>query len=351
MLTVITPTGERPEAFDLCKRMMARQNYSGPVRWIIVDDGRTEQDARFEKPGWTVEVIRPAPLWKPGQNTQGRNLRAALDRLDGGEIVTVWEDDDWYAPGWLQWVADHAHEAELIGEGFAVYYNVRARRWQRLRNDEHASLRCSVMRAGAVQTFRDCLATPYRYYDMRLWKRHADKNVFPQALTVGLKGLPGRPGIALGHEGVRGHSDADLTQLRAMIGADADWYAEFYQETPMASEYVVVKPFRYAKRDWKPGEVFECDKRIDAELHLHAKKIARAEDGQPKRRGRPRKLAVETQEAKMAGELVEKAPDAEAEASEPEVAETVDVADETPAVEDVEESEQSKRRGRRRFGK
>lgn len=346
MLTVITPTGERPEAFDLCKRMMARQTYAGTVRWIIVDDGRVEQDASFDKPGWTVEVIRPRPFWKPGDNTQGRNLKAALSKLSGGEIVTVWEDDDWYAPGWLEWVAGHAHEAELIGEGFAVYYNVRTRRWQRLHNDEHASLRCSVMRTGAIETFRDVLATPYRYYDMRLWKRHRDSKVFPQALTVGLKGLPGRPGIALGHEGVRGHADPHLDQLRALIGDEAERYAGFYQETPMANEYVVVKAFRYAKRDWKPGDVFECDKRIDAELHLHAKKIARADEVQPKRRGRPRKLTVETQEAKMAGELVEKAPEPEAE---PE-AEATEAADE-PAVEEVEETGQRKPRGRRRFGK
>lgn len=74
MLTLLTATGARPQAWAICERLMMAQDYSGPVRWVIVDDGKEAQPVTFERDGWTLEVIRPAPYWRQGQNTQARNL-------------------------------------------------------------------------------------------------------------------------------------------------------------------------------------------------------------------------------------------------------------------------------------
>lgn len=312
MLTIITPTGERPAAFEFCQRMMARQTYEGAVRWIIVDDGREPSPLWFTRAGWDVEIIRPSPLWAPGENTQGRNLLAALERVGGGDVLTIVEDDDYYAPGWLQWIADHASAAELIGEAEAVYYNVRARTWRAIGNDAHASLRCSAMRDGAIETFRSVLATPYRYYDLRLWRRHADSKVFPRRLTVGIKGMPGRPGIALGHDG-KGRFDQDGAKLRELIGDDADRYLPYFKE-PGMQKLIVIKPFRYNKRDWRVGEEFIPVKRIDGELHVHAKKVElrEAPASKPKAETPPRTLKVETQTEKLAGATLHRSSEAAA---------------------------------------
>lgn len=280
MLTLLTPTGERPDAFALCKTMMLRQTYDGPVRWIIVDDGRKAADARFSKNNWSVEVIRPDQLWSPGENTQGRNLsigvRKALEAKN--PIIVPIEDDDHYKPEWLETVAKHAPRAELIGERFARYYNVRVRRWQRLGNAGHASLRCSAMRGGAVHTFLDVLTVPYKYYDLKLWGRHESRALFDTQLTCGIKGMPGRPGIAVGHDGLKGNEDPRAAVLREWIGSDADWYLPYY-EGPYAmtkQELVVLRPFRYNRRNFQTGELFPCAKRIDVEILTHAKKIGPA---------------------------------------------------------------------------
>lgn len=273
-LTILTPTGERPEAFALCQMQLARQTYAGPVRWVVIDDGEAPSSITLRRDNWTIEVIRPTPFWKPGENTQGRNLKAGLERVGADDVLTVWEDDDWYHPDWLKTVADRIWDAELIGERYARYYNVHRRKWSRLNNAEHASLRCSAMRGQAIEAFREVLQTPNRFYDLKLWTRHKNRALFDTKLTLGMKGLPGRPGIAEGHDGLRGKPDPDGSELRRMIGDDADWYLPFYEELRMSDrKMIVIKPFRYNRRDWARGEVFTPKFKIDGELHIHAKKV------------------------------------------------------------------------------
>lgn len=304
MLTIITPTGERPEAFALCERMMARQTYQGPVRWIIVDDGQSPQAVSFQRDNWTVEVLRPEPFWQPGDNTQGRNLLAALDAIGDPKnvLLTVVEDDDWYAPEWLEKLSVEGKKAELTGEGQAVYYNARYRRYGKLRNYHHTSLRCTAMRDGAITAFREVLALSTRYYDFVLWKRHENKHVFKSDLTVGIKGLPGRPGIATGHAPEWGNPDSEMNRLRQWIGEDADWYEEYYKELPMAEQQTkkmrALKDFKYGERGViKKGEVFAL--RSDSEEALFVSCGRAAPEGAEVPKEKPRTLKVQTQEQKL----------------------------------------------------
>ena len=87
MLTLLTATGCRPEAWALCERWMARQTYAGTVRWVIVDDGPDEQPITFEREGWVLEVLRPTPRWRLGNNTQARNLSEGLAVIGADALV------------------------------------------------------------------------------------------------------------------------------------------------------------------------------------------------------------------------------------------------------------------------
>ena len=97
MLTLITPTGDRPDAFALCQQYMLAQDYPGDVRWIIVDDGVTATPVTFEREGWTVDVLRPEPM----PRSQARNLLAGMGHVAPGGRVAIIEDDDIYAPEYL----------------------------------------------------------------------------------------------------------------------------------------------------------------------------------------------------------------------------------------------------------
>ena len=109
---------------------MAAQDYPGAVRWIVVDDGPVPQAIEFARPEWELEVVRPEPLWQPGENTQARNLQAGLDQVPDGAPLLIIEDDDHYAPSWLRMADNALGRAELVGETRARYYNVSDWRWR-----------------------------------------------------------------------------------------------------------------------------------------------------------------------------------------------------------------------------
>lgn len=273
MLQVITPTGDRPEAWRLCQMFMARQTITSPVVWHVVDDGVEEMPADFRHAHIELKKYRLPP--RPGENTQGRNLQFLLDRIDPAHPVTVWEDDDYYKPEWLACVAREIQTAEIVGEIPARYYNVRWRRCDELSNYRHASLRCTAMRDSAIETFRDVLKTPHPYYDMRLWPLVTSRHLFPGSMTVGIKALPGRAGIATGHAPNSGRVDRDWHRLRQWIGADAALYEEFYEKRHDMHKRMMVahRPFPYASRRLEAGEQFEVDNEKDA-LYLRLRKWA-----------------------------------------------------------------------------
>lgn len=226
MLTLLTATGVRPEAWAICERLMLRQDYAGPVRWIVVDDGAEPQPVTFSRPGWDMEIVRPLPFWRPGQNTQARNLLAGLARVPADARVVVIEDDDWYRTDWLSTCDAMLAKAELVGECRARYYNLPLRRGRQLSNGAHASLCSTALRGSALGRLRWVCERSPKFIDLELWKRHASRHLFAGGRVVGIKGLPGRGGIGMGHrDDFRGTHDPDGSLLRQWVGTDAELYA------------------------------------------------------------------------------------------------------------------------------
>lgn len=222
MLQIITPTGDRPLAWALCQRWMAQQTYSGPVVWFVSDDGIEPQSMIFHRPGYELRSLRLAP--KAG-NTQARNLLALLDCVDRKWPVVVWEDDDYYAPNWLNTIALNLHHADLIGESPARYYNVALRIGLVLKNRHHASLCATVVQGLAIQTLISACQTKQKFIDIDLWKRHPYRYLFSGQQVIGIKGLPGRMGIGLGHQAnFTGTLDLEGQLLTQWIGKDAVFY-------------------------------------------------------------------------------------------------------------------------------
>ena len=225
MLTVLTATGERPQAWAICERLMMAQDYARPVRWVIVDDGLQAQPVTFQRAGWDLVIVRPEPYWQAGQNTQARNLRAGLAVIAADARVVVFEDDDWYAPDWLTTADAMLDKAELVGEPQARYYNVAMRKGRQLSNNAHASLCSTAMRGDALRLFRDVCQDKHKFIDMELWKRARSRHLFAGHRVVGIKGLPGRSGIGMGHAGgFVGQDDPTGALLREWVGEDARYY-------------------------------------------------------------------------------------------------------------------------------
>ena len=225
-LQLLTATGARPEAWALCQRWAARQTYTGRVTWIIVDDGPIGQRVEPMPDNWQQVVIRRAPYWQRGQNTQAANLLRGLDAVNPDVPLVIWEDDDWYAPDWLDTVARELETADLVGEHRARYYNVAQRRQQEMDNVRHASLCATAMRGAAIEAFRRACGQKKVFIDIELWRSHRNRSLFDGHRVVGIKGLPGRGGIGVGHrDSFRGRPDPNLDILRQWIGDDAEVYA------------------------------------------------------------------------------------------------------------------------------
>lgn len=226
MLTLLTATGCRPEAWSITEQLMLAQDYAGPVRWVIVDDGETAQPITFEREGWTIEVIRPQPFWRPGQNTQARNLSAGLAVIANDERVLIIEDDDHVKPTYLRAMNAMLDKADLVGESFARYYNVKTRHYRQLNNAMHASLCSTAVKGAAIEALRRECKPGVQFIDLNLWRNFKGAKLLQRnGLVTGIKGMPGRGGIGMGHRADFG-GDVDVTGsvLRQWAGSDADLY-------------------------------------------------------------------------------------------------------------------------------
>jgi len=229
MVTLLTPTGGRPEAFALLERWIERQTYRGELQWIVIDDCIPQTRLTLGQ-----DHLYPVPIWQPGQNTQARNLKAALPFIKG-EFVLFIEDDDYYAPPYIAEMVRRLAQAQFVGECGTVFYNVRYRSWYANPNRSSASLFQMGFRVqpNTAEQVANVLGTR-GYIDAELCARcRRQLRMFPRhipALSIGIKGLPGREGIGSGHYP---HDlfkpDPQLSILRKWIGVDAEQYAAFHK--------------------------------------------------------------------------------------------------------------------------
>lgn len=220
MLTILTPTGARPQAWALCMRWMRRQTYGGPVRWVIVDDGPEPQEVPTAPAGWQIEVMRPRQLWRPGRNTQLSNLRLGLSAIPSTASVAIVEDDEHYAPDFLARIAREIEAHEMVGQRLCRKYNLRTRRAKELLHPWRASLCTTAVRGGALARLRRIAGAGVVIIDGVLW-RPGLGHLFDGAYVTGIKCCPGRGGIDSGHRDTFGDThDPDLQLLRAWIGDD-----------------------------------------------------------------------------------------------------------------------------------
>ncbi len=198
-LTVITPTGDRPLAFALCKQWMAQQTRQ-PDQWIVVDDGVIPTAIT---PNMTY--IRRKPMRKDPVHTLIVNLRKAMPHINGEKIL-IMEDDEYYAPGYIERMSTELDSHEVVGIMESKYYHLPTAGFLRISNRAHASL----AQTGFTRSFLPDVEALLRsgitqYLDMNIWQNARtngkgflfhDKD---DSLYLGIKGMPGRGGIGSGH--------------------------------------------------------------------------------------------------------------------------------------------------------
>lgn len=255
-ITCITAACHRPEAWQMSEAMMKRQTVQ-PDQWLVLDED--------DPP--TVCTMGQTHIYCPEVRDKVRlneKLRIAFSPgVITGDIVVFWENDDWYAPTWLEQCIAGLANAHIFGEGKALYYNVAERWWFEHNNQDHCSLCSTAVRREAFDTVRAHLKQPNPFIDQAIWRSiSSDKRkiVMPPRidkprLVVGIKAMPGRVGYSGAHT-VRdkaARDDLNLSVLSGLLGEDAKLYEPFYRPTMKRPTLSIIPPKVELPKPLPPG--------------------------------------------------------------------------------------------------
>lgn len=231
-ITCITPTGDRPLAFALCQRWMMRQTMQAD-QWIVVDDGRNPAE-----PSVPMEYVRREPRGDDPKCTLAVNLREALPRITGNKILVI-EDDEYYAPGYIAEMSRRLDVYELVGICRSKYYHVPTGGYMTNGNGGHASLAETGFRASFLPVVSSCIGKgiDIHWLDTQLWRianSSGSRNFhlfvdLDEPLYVGIKGLPGREGVGIGHQtrAYRTRDGVNREILKRWIPRDYQVYLDY----------------------------------------------------------------------------------------------------------------------------
>lgn len=235
-LTLITPTHDRPVAFDLCQKYMERQTYSGEIQWIVADGGDTPVSCRL---GQTH--VRTNPVDR-GVESFRKNYVEALKLIKHDRVVFI-EDDELYKPDYLKRLNElFDTDVDAVGQARPRYYNVRYRKFMIHSNAVRRTSLCqSGFRSHCIQPMIDWLTVQRSpiYLDSHLY-RHLSQfnikrvNLDPEStLVVAMKGVTGSAGVGIGHQkksnGIL-FDDPHGVILREWCGDDAVHYEGMYEQ-------------------------------------------------------------------------------------------------------------------------
>lgn len=220
-ITCVTVTGDRPEAFELCRRWIDSQTVK-PDQWLVIDDGYDPIPLSLQT---GMDYVRRNPTDGEG-HTLVLNLTEALPHIKGDKIL-IMEDDDWYGPEYIKTMSYYLNAYDMVGEGAARYYFAPLMLFRRLHNSNHSSLCQTGFTRKVLPIFEKCIpGNPY--VDARLWGAGVNNRyIFMDTsdklkLHCSLKGLRGRKGIGEGHtataKNIHYQLDAGLNQLIEWVG-------------------------------------------------------------------------------------------------------------------------------------
>lgn len=232
-ITAVTCTADRPEAFKLLEKYVARSTVKLDQH-LILDDGNVPV-----KPTAGTHIY--CPECRGGTSMINKLKIAFTPGLITGDIAIILEDDDIFAPNWIETCVKALGDGkcDLFGEGRAVYYNVRDRWWFEHGNMQHASLCSTALTKRIFPTLLRLCNDPNPFIDDRLWKAvsaNRKRMLDPlqnggKRLVVGIKAMPGKVGYGGGHAKVdrNARQDPDGAKLRALLGdEDAAVYSRFW---------------------------------------------------------------------------------------------------------------------------
>ncbi|WP_165612662.1 rhamnan synthesis F family protein [Limimaricola pyoseonensis] len=230
---VLTPTGDRPVAFNRCIDMVLAQTVR-PREWIVVDDGVLPLTEQMRLPGWVTYVRREArPDDAP--HTLSHNILAGLEHISA-ERVLIMEDDDWYSPRYAAFLLPYLDDHDMAGLNRIRYHHLRGSAWKEGFPPAHTAFAQTGFRMGHASAHLAAVCRTGRaeirekgLVDRHWWQSFEGRKILVgehPRLHAGLKGGFGRPGLASGHGRHEPDyiPDPDGAELASYMGDDARHY-------------------------------------------------------------------------------------------------------------------------------
>lgn len=249
MISLITCTGFRPEAFALCHKYVCRQTYKGPIQWIVITDDPDKSTListlKSVPTNIHPELYNGPDEWKPEFNTQRGNMNEALKHVKGQKVLFI-EDDEWYSPRYVDEMFKLLNFVDICGETNALYYHVQIPGWKRMHNYRHVSLCQTGIKSSLLPNIIKAVNSGEMYFDINLWNQAHEQRVScclfeSMDLCVGMKGLPGRGGLGAGHKNRDYLMDPGLVKLREVIGPDVELYKPFVRKYEKESKSPAIR--------------------------------------------------------------------------------------------------------------
>lgn len=201
---------------------MARQTVQ-PDEWIVADGGQVPATLTMGQ----IHLHQPS---EPGAANLAGNILRALDAVTG-DVVVIAEDDDYYLPGHIEACVEGLRRQPAYGCNRLLYFNVAHRCWVQMANRGSALCQTAFRREMVPEmqrAAREAMAAGSFGIDGRFWASRQHMARGPQT-CIGIKGLPGTPGLGIGHRpkssrGKRWLPDPELKHLRRLIGNDVENY-------------------------------------------------------------------------------------------------------------------------------
>lgn len=216
-ITIITPTADQPRGIELLETYMKRQTIQ-PDQWIVADDGDVPATLTM---GQTHLVAKRE---HEGAKSLASNMLRALEAVEGGAVI-ICEHDDWYAADHIEMCLRQLSGYDATGSVWQRYYNVEHRVARVMRNIG-STLCNTAFQSALVPSMRKAAQTALERnsigVDALFWQSVPSGNVHEVNTVVGIKGLPGRKGLGMGHKPPDKHwtRDPEMVILQEWIGSD-----------------------------------------------------------------------------------------------------------------------------------
>lgn len=234
-LTLITLTGLRPEAFNRLEDMVLAQSIwdaEPDISWIVIDDCKPDTEMHCKQ-----RYFRGPQTWKPDLNTQRGNLDRALGKIEiDSDYIFILEDDEFYAPDYLEVMCRALRTSHLVGIANARYYNVDFQGYTEMKNFRHSSLSQTAFRKSALPLLQKAVNSGHFYFDVEFWRMALAQDLLctfitNTSLSIGIKGLPGRPGLTPSHTDRKGFVfDPQAAKLKAWLPEHWQMYEKYLKK-------------------------------------------------------------------------------------------------------------------------